>query len=54
MKGIEKIDGKDLRDGDTRKTNFRCKKCNKLLAEVEGKNNIKIVCSRCKTINEFK
>ena len=48
---VEKINGKDLRDGDERI--FRCKKCGKKLAEISGKNSVRIKCSRCKTINEF-
>lgn len=30
----------------------RCKKCDKLLAKLEGKAEIK--CTRCNTLNKFK
>jgi len=31
---------------------FRCKKCGKLLAKIEG-GKAEILCPRCKTINEY-
>lgn len=51
MIGNEKIKGRDLKERET--IEFRCKNCGKKLAEVEKETMIRIVCSRCKTINEF-
>lgn len=30
---------------------FRCSKCNKLLAKTDGNGVVEILCPRCKTLN---
>ena len=51
MKMIEKLNGKDLRDGDDKKANFRCWHCNAL--NIVEKDITKFICSNCKTLNKI-
>lgn len=52
---VEKINGKDLRDGDAIEDIYRCWKCNKRLQGFIEKNISKniVICERCGTKNKF-
>ena len=51
MKGIEKINGKDLRDGDNKKGSCRCWYCNTL--NIVKEDEYAFICVKCKKTNKI-